>query len=275
MGSGSPPEKTVSGAVVPALQASGFPFQTAIAKLINQSHPYRVVREEFPWITDSGDARFLDIYAQNEAWSIAVECKKTSKETLTFLLPDPNVGSEDSKIIRCTYVTQVQDSLRQLELRCADWQCSPETPESMYCVVSTSASGSDQRMLERDAQQVVHASDALAHSFRVGFSRGDSLPVDRLFIPIIVTNAPLYVAEYKTDEIGLEEGTFKVLPGNIRPVSWIRFRKAFTAQGGVDLGDRTVMVVHAPHFQAFLQELKIEYVRGALNPVNLPARRPL
>lgn len=58
------------------------------------------------------------------------------------------------------------------ELFCRDWRLSPKSAESAFCVVSTSASGKDQRLLERDAQLLVHATDAYAKRYKADFKAG-------------------------------------------------------------------------------------------------------
>ena len=81
---------TTAGAAVPesvlaALQSSGFPFQTAVAHVINPSVGWALHASEYPWQTSGGDGQFLDIVATNGVLFLTIECKKTRKEILTFL----------------------------------------------------------------------------------------------------------------------------------------------------------------------------------------------
>lgn len=241
-------------AVINALMASGFPFQTAIARVVSQAPRCNLIAEEFPWRDEIGGDQFLDLVAMKPPFFVVtVECKKTQKEILTFLQPDR--GNGDAICVRCVYLTHIQDSTKRLELFCSDWQLKPKSAESAFCVVSTSDSGKDQRMLERDAQRIVRGTDAYAQRYKR--EPKEVSQFDTLIVPVIVTNAKLFVAQYDPGDVSLETGQFPVpLPATLSPVQWVRFRKAFTS-GGRDVGDRTVFVVNATALATWLDKLDI------------------
>jgi hypothetical protein len=142
-----------------------------------------------------------------------------------------------------------------MELFCGDWKLIPKSAESMFCVVSTSASGKDQRLLERDVQLLVHGTDAFARQFKVDYVKKGGNEPDHTVVPAIVTNAELFVAGYKTGDVSLESGQLPMpLPAPLQPAPWVRFRKAFS--GNKDLGDRTVFLVRASEFSRWLQKLE-------------------
>jgi hypothetical protein len=244
----------IPNAVVGALLASGFPFQTAVANVIGNARGWTIVAEEFPWQDDGGADQFLDIIATSGSIVVTLECKKTQKETLTFLRP-ANSGNGVRRV-RALYTSQIQDSTRRIELFCSDWYFAPESVESAFCVVSTSSSGKDQRLLERDAQLLVRGTDAYAQDVRRAFQPGPAPEPDRPYLPLIVTNAPLFVATYDPTEVSLETGQFRSPPAGISPVQWVRFAKALTSAGGRDLGVRTVVVVNATAIVEFLTSLE-------------------
>jgi hypothetical protein len=68
---------------------------------------------------------------------LAIECKKTEKEVMTFLLPNENAAPVTR--LRSVYLQQIDDSTRRTEVFCADWWLLPPSDEATYCVVSTSA----------------------------------------------------------------------------------------------------------------------------------------
>jgi hypothetical protein len=105
-------------AVVSALLASGFPFQTAIAELVQQVPNCKLLQEKFPSRDDTGSG-FLDLVVNKHNFIMAIECKKTQKEILTFLQP---AGSLQKLVrSRCLYLTQIHDQTMRLELYCSDW----------------------------------------------------------------------------------------------------------------------------------------------------------
>ncbi len=139
-------------AVVSAFLASGFPFQTAIAELVQQVPNCKLLQEKFPWRDDTGSG-FLDLVVNKHNFIMAIECKKTQKEILTFLQP----GGSLHKLVPHDVFT-----LPRFMTKPCDWsfiaaigEIKPNLLESMFCVVSTSDSGKDQRMLEKDAQILI------------------------------------------------------------------------------------------------------------------------
>src|SRR5260221_8661132 len=230
-------------AAISALLASGFPFQTAIARIVRHAPYCKVIHEEFPWRDIGGEDRFLDIVATKHRFVVTIECKKTQKEILTFLQPGGVAG--DVNRTRCLYLSQIQDSTGRVELFCSDWMLIPKSTESLFCVVSTSASGKDQRLLERDAQLLIRGTEAYARRFKADFKVKQFPEDDRPIVPIVVTNAELFVADYEASDVSLETGQLPVpSPAKLNPVPWVRLRKAFST-GASDVGDRTVFVVRA------------------------------
>lgn len=244
----------VSESVLPALQRSGFPFQTAIAHVIDTAPGWSVCASEYPWQTSGGEGQFLDLVATNGTLFLTIECKKTRKEILTFLRALGRSNTGVVKEFRCLRASQIQDTTRRLEIYCEEWAVEPESTRSEFCVVSTSESGRDQRLLERDAGLVVRATDAFAHGFRkrVRPDRDSAPDAACLFLPTIVTNAPLYTVRFKPTDVSLESGEFSEPPQEVETAPYVRFRKAFTSDGGPDLGDRGIFVVHATSLAEFL-----------------------
>lgn len=239
--------------VFTALQSSGFPFQTAVADVIGAAG-WSVYASEYPWRTSTGDYQFLDLVARKVNLFLTIECKKTRKEKLTFLRPLGLSHTGRLEEFRCLRTEQLRDATGRLELFCEEWALLPSTIGSKFCVVSTDDSGRDQRLLERDAGLVVRATDAFAHEFPERF-RSDvdgSSSATRLFVPVIVTNAPLYTARYRPSEVSLQTGEFSVPPKEVESVPYVRFRKAFMSDRATNLGDRSVFIVNAGALAEFL-----------------------
>jgi hypothetical protein len=246
-------DSSTKQAVISALLASGFPFQTAITEVVRRVPDCRVVAEEFPWRDDTGVDRFLDLVVHRHNLIVTIECKKTQKEIFTFLQP---TGTSQTSVIRsrCLYVSQIQDPTKRLELFCGDWDIKPKSLESAFCVVSTSDSGKDQRLLEKDAQLLVRGTDAYGRYLKPGKKNALGEP-DRVIVPVIVTNAKLFNANYDPNDVSLDTGQLPVMPPpDISTLEWVRFRKAFTAANR-DVGERTVFVVAAASLQRFLHDL--------------------
>lgn len=264
-------ENETPQAVIAALLASGFPFQTAVASAIGQLKDWSVVAEEFPWRDDLAGDQFLDLVVSDDHFVVSIECKKTQKEMFTFLQPGSKGVSEerfqflrpgkaaDSVVgARVLYLEQIQDSTKRMELFCADRFMSPASSQSSFCVVSTSSSGKDQRLLERDAQRLIRATDSYAWQYKGDFKVKSNSEYERLVLPVIVTNAKLFVAKYDAASVSLDTGQFQTPDAAaLAPVDCVRFRKSFTSHGHRDHGDRTVFVVTASSLLAFLGGLAL------------------
>ena len=247
---------SVPEAVVTALVSSGFPFQTAIAATVPQAVDWKVLDEEFPWQDTAGADRFLDIAAGNEALFVGLECKKSQTENFIFLQPDARTGR--AQRVRCPYLTQIRDSTRRIEVAFAEWFFEPESVESAFCVVTTSDKGRDQRLLERDAQLLVRGTDAYALFRKRAFKPTAQWEPDRPCVPVLVTNAPLFVAKYSPAAVSLESGQFALPPeAEIESVEWVRFAKPFTSHRNRDVGFRTVFVVRATALVRFLEAIAL------------------
>jgi hypothetical protein len=259
------PDSSPTLTVINGLLASGFPFQTAITEVVKKVPYYRVAAEEFPWRDEAGADRFLDLIVHTHSFIVTIECKKTQKEIFTFL--QPNLNSESVNRARCFFLHQIDDSSKRLELWCCDWDFRPKSLESQFCVVTTSESRKDQRLLEKDAQLLVGGTEAYGRSLTRERKTELGEP-DRYILPVIVTNAKLFSATYDPNDVSLDTGQLPFTPSPaISTVEWVRFRKAFTA-GNQDLGDRTVFVVAATSLERFLQNL------DSINPSQTP-RHPV
>ncbi|KRT69644.1 MAG: hypothetical protein XU15_C0009G0004 [candidate division NC10 bacterium CSP1-5] len=238
--------------VLGALRGSGFPFQTAVAHVIRGSPGWSVHASEYPWQGPGNDSQFLDLIATDKNLFLTIECKKTRKDIFTFLRPVGHSHTGQLEDFRCLRAEQIQNSTRRVEIFCEDWGVYPRSTHAEFCIVSTSESGKDQRLLEKDAGLLIHATEAFAEDFRDRFQSRSKLSPTCLFLPVIVTNAPIYTARYDPTSVSLETGEFSELPQEIESAPCVRFRKAFISGGARELGERSVFVVNAASLSEFL-----------------------
>ena len=262
-------ETGIPSAVSGSLLASGFPFQTAVADAVRKAEGWQVVAEEWPW-QDAGADRFLDVVASKGEVTLAIEAKKSDKDVFTFLSDAPKDKVTDWW--RGLVLTQVKDSTARMELDCRTWKAAPTSTIAKFCVVATSKTG-DQRLLERDAQLLVRGTRAYGLRIRRTFHPRAG-EFDRPFIPVLVTNAELFVAEYERESVSMETGQLRLKETTITPVDWARFAKPFLADRDQDFGDVVVFVVRAPKLTEFLR--LIEPSGGSMigGSVRVPSDRP-
>lgn len=266
------PETSSSQKALASLDRSGFPFQTAVASLVAGTAGWSVARSEFPWTDRHGTDQFLDLVVTDSTHYLGIECKKSREEALTFLLPDP--AAPDTEDALSLHAVQIQDSTRRMELYNSIWRLAPRSPVSEFCVATNAPSGKDSRLLERSAQMLVRGLDAFAQHRQTHFSPGpEPLHVPVLFLPLIVTNSPLFVYRYDPHTVPLGQGAFLPPASALIAVPYVRFRKAFTAEHSTGHGERTVFVVSAQSLREFLGLLAVQSDVPGIQYAQLP-RQP-
>jgi hypothetical protein len=249
-------DEKIPDAVLGALKGSGFPFQTAVAQVAKtMGSKWQVIASEYPSKSDDGEEQFLDLAITNGTLFLTIECKKTRKEIFTFLRPLGQGNTGTTAEFRCLCVERGQESEPRVLIYCEEWSLLPTTYSSGFCVVSTSESGRDQRLLERDARLLIDATDAYSEEFSKRASPLTFIPRACLFVSVIVTNAPIYTTRYGPHEVSLDTGELPKLPRDTESVQCVRLRTAFTSKGHPDMGDRSVFVVNASRFSTLLGDL--------------------
>jgi hypothetical protein len=250
--------ETIPEPVLESLKRSGFPFQTAVADVIRRSKGWSVHASEYPWRGPENDDRFLDLVATNNKFVLTVECKKTRQEILTFLRPLGGPASTgDVDEFRCLRVVEYYPIQRFVNVVCETLALWPRSPSCEFCIVSTSSSGKDQRLLERDASILIGATDVFAEDVQENIRVSQNLRTPFPVLPVIVTNAKLYTARYDPTQVSLETGEFEETPEEIDSAPWVRFSKIFVAGRGRDLGSRAIFVVNSIWLGEFLSNLEL------------------
>jgi len=223
-----------------ALSASGFPMQTAVAAAIRSLGLYEV-QEEIAWRDPDGADKFLDMVAVGGGVRVLIECKKTLQDKFIFLLPETGEPRQRQPTLRGVYLYQIPDSTLRAAVAWGRISTLPTSFDSMYCVTKTS---SPNRLLETNAQALVRATEAYAldrcKGFRPQAHEAKSIPC----IPVLITNAPLFVARYRPDAVSLDSGIYQARSEHLSAESAIRFTKQFTTSLDIETRERTVLIAH-------------------------------
>jgi hypothetical protein len=240
-----------SNDLIQALSGSGFPFQTSLASAIRGLGIYEV-EEELAWRHPDGSDRFLDIAAVGGQVRVLIECKKTAQDKFVFLLPESGDCQQNHQFLQGIYLRQIQDATRRGAVAWGRISAIPVSHKSMFCVAKSSNSN---RLLESLVQPLVRGTEAYAldryEQFRPGENEAKCVPC----IPVLITNAQLFVARYRPGEVCLESGIYKARREDLSPVKYIRFSKEFTTSPDVKMRERTVLVAHASAVAELLQGL--------------------
>ncbi len=199
------------------LNRSGIPFQLAVENLIRvegKKCGVEVVGREIPW----GDG-FIDIVAKtSDRLFFAIECKKVEARSWSFLLPDSLRDSET----RCRlewFNGRASKKPGQSRVFCSEWNMAEPSPESEFCIVPKN---NPIASLEAVCGELL----ASCHDL---LKNDDEIFRDQQFaamIPVLVTNANLYVCKFKSDLISIKTGELDITDGEFTPIDMIRFRKS-------------------------------------------------
>jgi hypothetical protein len=247
--------------LVKLVNASGFLFQWAVEEHVRATsgkHNWKVVAREYPWSTDDRSrGGYIDFVADRYGLYAVFECKRTRGGEWIFLVP-PDAAPTLNMLTLWCYVTEEGEN----ELGWGNLHFEPAMLRAEFCIVR-GASDDDKPMLERIAGDLVRASESLARDeAKTKRRRSGSVAA---FLPVVVTNARLYVCRVDPQQVDLATG---VLPStaNFEEVTALKFQKA-TATDLRNSGDqrsiqemlltreRSVVVVNVEHLSEWLNSV--------------------
>lgn len=251
------------------INESGFPLQIGLVERIKKTaddHHCRVLYVEHSWknATD-GNSGFIDVIVEypERGYVFVIECKRVLGGTWIFL--NPQQGRRHAKLWATKWsaghITHCAWSDRTLE---------PRSPETQYCVVARQ----DERkpILERVASELISATEAFAQEDR---TRLIELQMSELtYASVIVTTAELLAVTFDASTMDLTTGKVATLQRQ-EIVPYIRFRKQLSSplphpdrrdipqpERFAHAKERTVFVVNAAHFAAFLVDFELDDQQG-------------
>jgi hypothetical protein len=245
--------------------ASGFPLQIATAHIVNQSRRWRVLFQEHAWqSTTSGAEGFVDIVAItriDNTYAMVLECKRVRQAAWVFLIPQPSAPPSSQISVWCSE----REDFKWTEYYWKRWHLEPSTHQSEYCAIPGQEQGR-KTLLERTASELIDSVEGFAEQEKQIQEKGGVSRFTRVYIPVIVTTAQLFVSHFDPAAISLTDGS---LPEDtpIPIVPYVRFRKslstraqASSASSVEDLhaqSQRTIFVVNAEHLPVFLHALPL------------------
>ncbi len=220
-------EKTLDEKLLDLINASGFPFQLALKQLIDgtsREHQWSVVTEEHLWRhPNTGASGYADLVLQHVAliFRCVVECKRVKDNGQWVFLRAPEHSSRADRLSTFwAYRRHTQNTYSGW----VDVDFEPASPEVPFCVLF----GNDERrpMLERIADELLTATEAIGIE-EVNFVAPASADWRTVlfYIPVIITNAVLYIAELKPANMSMETGRLSAEDCTFSPTPVVRFRK--------------------------------------------------
>jgi len=245
------------------VNASGFILQIALKNAVEESrgrHQFDIEAIEHPW--KAGDQiGFIDLILGRGTMRVVCECKRSRDANWVFAVER---GALDGSRARLHWTRF--DKTRLFD-GWFDFVLTRAAPESQFCMIRGGGEN-DSPLLERIASQLVTSIESLAAEETSLRLIGDTRDAHRVYIPVIVTTARLWLYRFATRDIEIATG--EVTNAEYEEVQSILFRKALTAPSEPEPGgdvdemphrafrrqsreqERTVLIVNAVSFVAQL-----------------------
>jgi hypothetical protein len=249
------------------VNASGFLFQLRVKneiKAVQSGYQggWEVVAPEHRWVDPTlGTEGFIDLVAKSGVSRMVIECKRVQDGYWVFLIPD---GKNQMGRARSLWTERrVQ---RQNLLDWDDFQVSPASPESSFCILRGQGE-KDIPMLERLSSVLLRSTESLAEEeLTLGPTPGTGAVC--IYHPVIVTNAKLQICQFDPKDIDLSSGQLPANVSQFQEVPLVRFRKNLSTVNSsrkvpVDLTkaniehERTVFIINATKPSNTLREWKV------------------
>jgi hypothetical protein len=248
-----------------AINESGFPLQLGLKQLAQSCPEWHVALWEHPWRDPIGDdERFIDLVLRGRGdgpQRLVIECKRSRETELLFLREPTSYHDRDGRLnVRARAVvkrprggTEVNEWL--------DVPFIPGSPEANYCVIRKNNQRT-QELLEKTAAEVARAADALAEQETAIYAGnrlrvGSDQPLTRVYIPVIVTTAKMYICDAEYEKVDPQTG--EVPSASATDVPVVRFMKslglpdptrssATSIEQFAQQSERSVVVIQAAYF---------------------------
>ena len=258
----------MSNPTLRALNDSGFPLQVAVHQHIDNTraqHGWSVRYSEHAWANKpEGRSGFLDLVLHNRHGTtfMAVECKRPRDVEWIFLHSD---GKTQTRAHAQGWISHYQSG-RMVRFGWSQLALDPTCHEAQFCAIRGQTSNERVTLIEKTAAELVLATESLALEHK-DYRRADFEDL-KIFFSVIVTTAPLKVAQFDPSAISLKDGTLD--SAHFVDVPYVRFRKQLgvhhpqlspqhhSAGGDMSyLKESTVFVVSAASIADFLSEFEV------------------
>lgn len=201
---------------------SGFPFQIRVEHLINEAGTeWSVEAREVPWEdSDLHVSGFVDMVASTPTGRLVIECKRRSEYPWVFIVP---TESDLQVKFGRVFASWEKGEGRTVGPTWAWFK--PESFEAEFCAVRGGDSR-NKRTLEPEAWRLVVATEAIARELTRREKPRTKQPI--AFLPVIVTNLPIFVCKVDRSQISEEDGN--PLTSNVEEARWVRFAKTFASK---------------------------------------------
>jgi hypothetical protein len=288
-------EDDIDKKLLEVIHQSGFPFQIGVRKEIERTfseHGWTIPAEEHHWThPTNGKSGFIDLIAEhaNYFFTLVIECKRVKATECKRVKKDANSKDKTPPLgpswifLTARDYADTQHRLSGfLTNRYRDPERSdasgdaygwadvidfdPPTLESPYCHFD----GQDEKnpSIDRIADTLLPSVEAAA-SERLTHTDGYN-GENRVFVPVIVTNATLYTCSFDAADVSMTDGNLS--KSDFQEVPFIRYRKGLVQSRATDIRSRnfkdsnrqqqrSLLIVNAASLASTLKQLNFRQDR--------------
>jgi hypothetical protein len=264
------------------VNSSGFAFQMRIEEeILKEPNRWRLAGKEHRWQDESGQSGYIDLLVEFFGkFRVLIECKKQKDKNWIFLKTKSSQHKGTCSFLWSRKYKPIDQISFPTDFAAWDtFSFSPSSYISAFCTMQ--GQGDNIRtLLEKTASELTHAAECLAKE-ELSFSPIKDFPHEKIYIPVIVTNATLTVCSFASSNVDISTGELSLENAEFETVPFIRFQKGLetnilsaTTQLGIQRQlelheinaekERTVFVVNSENLLEFLKSLNLDSYRTGM-----------
>lgn len=246
-----------------AVDRSGFPLQLKLETITQKLYNWKVEGRELYWEIENNSGFIDTVYSLRQpSKKVISEVKKTSGGEWIFL---SEMKSDKNTHITINLYSSVSENTREYINEWNGSEVDHYTCWSAFCIMS--GQNENNPMLERLCTHLLMATEAFANKHIKSEEVVNNYGFPISYVPVIITNTPMYLCSYESSNIDLETGMFTEEP-EFEKITSVAFQKPFWSSvkngDGIrysskyllnEAQDRTVFIVHTTAFSKFLADL--------------------
>lgn len=251
------------------VNSSGFAFQMRIEEEISKGqNRWQFAGREHRWQDESGQSGYIDLLVDFGALRVLIDCKKQKDKNWVFLKAKSHQHKDGCSILWAKKYPPIDQIPFPADFAAWDvFNISPTSYVSAFCTMQGQGDNS-RTLLEKTASELTHAAECLAKE-ELSFGIAKTHFQQKLYMPMIVTNAKLTVCSFAPNNVNISTGELPLTDAEFETVPYIRFQKGLETNilsTNVQLGrsqglelreinaekERTVFVINSENLLDFL-----------------------
>lgn len=238
-------------------------------EILKTSNRWWLAGREHRWQDESGQSGYIDLLVDFGYLRILIECKKQKDKNWVFLKAKSSQQKDKCTLLWAKKYKPIEQLPFNADFAAWDvFSLSPASYASAFCTMQGQGDNS-RTLLEKTASELTHAAECLSKE-ELAFSAIKEISHQRIYMPLIVTNAKLTVCSFIPELVSISTGELSLENAQFETVPYVRFQKGLETnimnskvqiRKGQDLElkdinaekERTVFVVNSECLIAFLK----------------------